>query len=143
MDAQHFDRIVKTVAAPASRRRLLRGLAALGLGSGVLGSASARARRAPGGADGSGVTVERTDAVCKGQPAISNRVCGASACQRFGCECAESVTGSKKCVNTSPFVCPSVDECNRNRDCGPRGVCIKVGACCGGSRNNLCVPSCR
>ena len=143
MDAQRFDRIAKSFAARASRRRLLRGLAALGLGSGVLGPSGVGARRAPGGADGSGATIEATDPTCKGQPAFSNKVCSFNPCGGGGtCNCAESVSGSKKCVILGGFVCPPVDECDRNRDCGPGQVCIKVGACCNGSRNNLCVAAC-
>ena len=141
MDAERFDRIAKTFAARASRRRLMGGLAVLGAGSGVLGPRRAGARRAAGGADGSGVTSEGTDRVCKGHRAASNTRCSAKECAP-GCFCAESVSGHKKCVDFTTFSCPPVDECDRTRDCAPGLVCIKVGGCCDSSRNNVCLPSC-
>jgi hypothetical protein len=140
MDAERFDRIAKSLAARASRRRLLRGLAAVGLGSGVLGPNGAGARRAPGGADG--VTIEATDKVCKGQPAFSNKLCPVSPCGGDTCFCGVSVSGHKKCVDLSGLGdCPTEVQCDRNRDCGPGQVCIKFGGCCG-TRNNLCAPAC-
>jgi hypothetical protein len=138
MDAQRFDRIARTFAVRASRRWLLRALAALGLGSGVLGPSRAGARRAPGGADGSGTTIEATDPICKDQRAITNKVCPTSPCGN-GCLCAESVHGSKKCAFFGAVQCPTVDECDRNSDCSPGLVCFKVAGCCH-SRKNLCLP---
>ena len=141
MDAQTFDRLTTTLAARASRRGLLRGLTALGVGSVLLGPAAAGARRAPGGADGNGATIEATDYVCKGKPAFSNKVCTVSTCGG-NCLCGVSVSGARKCVDLdSVNNCPLVNECDRNRDCGPGAVCVQMGACCG-TRANLCVPSC-
>jgi hypothetical protein len=141
MDAERFDRIAKTFAARASRRWLLRGLAALGLGSGLLDPGRAGARRAPGGSAGSEATIAATDPTCAGQAAITNKACPASSCSTVGsCFCAESVSGSKKCV--SLIQCPTVDQCDSNRHCDSGQVCIKFGGCCGGSRKNACVRHC-
>jgi hypothetical protein len=141
MDAERFDQIAKTFAARFSRRRLVCGLAALGLSSGLLGPSRVGARRAPGGSDGSGATIEGTDPTCRGKPAITNRACPASSCSTVNsCFCAESVSGRKKCV--SLIACPTVDQCDRSRDCDPGHVCIKFGGCCGGSRQNACVLNC-
>ena len=142
MDAQGFDRLTRTFASRASRRGLMRGLAAPGAG-GVLIPRRAAARRAPGGADVSGPTTEGTDATCQGRRAVNNKSCAANLCVNSSCACAVSVTGDKKCVNfAKPFVCPAADECDRTRDCATGEICVKVGGCCDGRKFNQCVPHC-
>ena len=141
MDAQRFDRITRMFAARASRRGLMRGLAALSVG-GMLGPSRGAARRAEAVSDRSGPSIERTDAICKGKPAMSNQLCPFTACGTgTDCECVVSVNGDKKCVVTGGVDCPSEDECDRNRDCAPGLGCFKVAGCCD-SRNNLCLPAC-
>jgi hypothetical protein len=144
MDAQRFDRIAKSLAARASRRRLVGGLAALGaVGGGVLAPERAGAQGGPGLPDGSGVTTEATDPSCTGKPAISNRACVRSQCGgSAACGCIENVKGAKKCANLSMVRCPEQDECGRTRGCGGGEVCVKIGGCCAGSRRNVCVPLC-
>jgi hypothetical protein len=142
VDVQRFDRLTRSFAAPASRRGLMRGLAALGVGSAVLGPSGARARRAPLVADRSGPSSEGTDAICKGKPAISNKSCSFTACGT-NCACAVSTSGKKKCVQFSGGItCPIEDECNRSGDCAAGEVCIKVGKCCEGRKFNQCASQC-
>jgi hypothetical protein len=140
MDAQRFDRITKTFAARVSRRGLMRGLAALSVG-GLSVPSRAGARRAPAVSNGSGPSIERTDALCKGRPAMSNKLCPFAACGT-DCECAMSVNGDKKCVVTGGVSCPSEDECDRNRDCAAGEFCIKVGGCCTNPQFNQCLLRC-
>ena len=141
MDAQRFDRITRMFAARASRRGLMRGLAALSVG-GMLGPSRGAARRAEAVSDRSGPSIERTDAICKGKPAMSNQLCPFTACGTgTDCECVVSVNGDKKCVVTGGVDCPSEDECDRNRDCAAGEVCSRVGGCCGG-RKNQCLSRC-
>src|SRR5215212_7892692 len=99
MDAQRFDRITRMFAARASRRGLMRGLAALSVG-GMLGPSRAAARRAEAVSDRSGPSIQRTDAICKGKPAMSNQLCPPFTACGTGtdCECVVSVNGDKKCV---------------------------------------------
>ena len=102
-----------------------------------------QARQAPSGASRSGAISERTDAGCHDNRAISNTSCVTIGCVKSGCVCAVSAKGDKKCVNFGgSVVCPTVDECNRNRDCATGEVCVKVGGCCGGQKFNQCVPHC-
>ncbi|MDQ3695224.1 MAG: hypothetical protein M3464_16575 [Chloroflexota bacterium] len=129
---QNFDRLAKTLAAGATRRRvgraLVGGLAALGVAA--LG-------REPAGA--------ATDRACKGKPAISNNRCpeNAQGCTNDPrCFCAITVAGDKRCVNLANEQCPEVDECDSGKDCRRGQVCIQVAGCCG-RRRNLCVRRCR
>ena len=81
-------------------------------------------------------------------PAIDNRnVCTTAAyCgdddSGFPCVCAKDANGESRCVDITNAYCPEKDQCDSNGDCGRLRVCIKVGACCRGSRKNLCVPKC-
>lgn len=88
-----------------------------------------------------------TDQVCRNKPAISNKRCPGTAVDcsptNSRCECTKTVNGDKRCVDYTGTVCPSRDECDRNRDCRRGEVCAQVGGCCGSPRRNLCVPLCR
>jgi hypothetical protein len=80
---------------------------------------------------------------CEDRPAISNRRCPESPCGACpGCFCARTVSGRKRCLYFNEAGCPPTDQCDRNSDCPGDEVCIRVGGCCGGSPNNLCVPPC-
>src|SRR5215218_7173201 len=50
--------------------------------------------------------------------------------------------GDKKCVDLRTAHCPTVDECDGDRDCPAGAVCVKVGACCGNTRRNACFRQC-
>jgi len=141
MEFERFDRLTRTFAGSASRRGVMRGLAALGVGS-VLGPSRAGAQRASGISDQSGPTIEGIDESCKGNHAISNKSCTTNPCTS-DCVCAVSSGGDKKCVRIGGGItCPVADECDRNRDCGTGEVCIKVGGCCNGRKFNQCLPHC-
>ena len=145
MDAERFDRIAKSLAASASRRRLLGGLAALAaVGRGTLGPEDAGAQDVPGLPDGSGPTTQATDPTCKGEPAFNNRICPANRCTaNANCFCGESAGGNKRCVKVArDQFCPQRDQCDRNRHCGKGEACMKVGACCGHPERNFCLPLC-
>ena len=144
MDAERFDRITKALAAGASRRRLVGGLAALGLG-GALAPERAGAQETPLLLDRSGPITQASDPRCKGERALNNVICTANTCARNpDCFCAETVNGEKKCVKIRETQrCPRRDQCDRNRDCGEGEACVKVGGCCGRSERNLCLPLCR
>ena len=90
--------------------------------------------------------VAATERVCRNRPAISNRRCPEeSFCrQREGqtCQCAKTTEGDRRCVDITDAQCPTRDECDRSSDCRRGEVCIEVGACCEGSRRNLCVRPC-
>jgi hypothetical protein len=142
MNGTRFDSLVRTLSTTRTRRGLMRGLAAFSVG-GVLAPNRAAARPVPGGADVNGPTTEGTDTTCKGSRAVNNKTCTANLCVNSSCNCAVSVTGDKKCVSfAKPFVCPTVDECDRTRDCATGEVCVKVGGCCDGRKFNQCVPHC-
>jgi hypothetical protein len=89
-----------------------------------------------------------TDRRCKGKKTISNRRCpeGESVCrQREGqiCRCAKTAEGDTRCVDLTDEHCPTQDECDRSKDCPGSQLCIQIGACCEGSKRNLCVRPCR
>jgi hypothetical protein len=86
--------------------------------------------------------------VCRDKQAISDKKCPAGSavdCSPTNdrCECTKTVNGDTRCVDYTDTQCPRRDECDRNRDCRRGEVCARVGACCGGSKRNLCVPLCR
>ena len=145
MDGERFDRIAKSLAASASRRRLVGGLAALmAVGRGTLGPEDAGAQDVPGLPDGSGPTTQATDPRCKGEKAINNKICPGNRCtSKPGCFCNEDVRGNNRCANLNNARCPTRDECDRNRDCPEGEACFKVGGCCGHRRLNGCAPLCR
>jgi hypothetical protein len=131
-----FDEMTRALTVGPSRRQALRlmaggALAAL-FGWGV-------------GVDEVGaIETRRTDRSCRDKPAISNTVC-----PRFRkcrgknfCTCARTVGGDKKCVDLRSAHCPTVDECDGDRDCPAGAVCVKVGACCGNTRRNACFRQC-
>jgi hypothetical protein len=132
-----FDEMSRALAAEMpSRRRALRLLT-----GGTLGALFGWGV----GVDEVGaVEVMRTDKSCADKPAISNR-----RCPRFHkcrdsnfCTCARTVGGDKKCIDLRSAHCPTVDECDGNRDCPSGAVCVKVGACCGNERRNACFRQC-
>jgi len=132
-----FDELTQTLTLePPSRRQALRllaggALAALfGLGIGI--------------DEAGAVGVRRTDETCAGKPAISNRVCPRfRQCRgRPFCTCARTVGGDKKCIDLRFAHCPTVDECDGDRDCPASAVCVKTGACCGNTRRNACFRQC-
>jgi hypothetical protein len=97
------------------------------------------------------VVIDEAEAVterrCKRKPAISNERCPSerSICrdrQNQTCACARTVEGDTRCVDITDEECPTTDECDRSRDCPGNQYCIQVGACCEGSRRNLCVRPC-
>src|SRR5918998_377129 len=109
MDAERFDRIARSLARRASRRRLVGGLAALGLG-GVLAPASVGAQEPPGLPDGSGATTAANDPSCQGEPVINNRTCPENSCRgTIDCACAQTVSGDKRCVKIAGEMCPERD----------------------------------
>ena len=132
-----FDEMTQTLTfGPPSRRQALRLLAggtlAALFGWGV-------------GVDAAGaVEVRRTDQSCVGKPAISNTVCPRfRKCRgKFFCTCARTVGGDKKCIDLRSAHCPTVDECDGDRDCPSGAVCVKTGACCGNDRRNACFRQC-
>ena len=86
------------------------------------------------------------DRVCRNKQVISNKRCGGDiVCSPTNprCQCTRTVNGDVRCVDYTDTLCPATDECDRNRDCSRGEVCAKVGACCEGSRRNLCVRLCR
>jgi hypothetical protein len=89
-----------------------------------------------------------TERKCRGKAAISNRRCPGEegVCRQREdqiCNCAKTVEGDTRCVDITNENCPATDECDRSRDCPGSQLCIEVGACCEGSRRNLCVRPCR
>ena len=144
MDAEHFDRFTKALAALASRRRLVGGLVALGaLGGSVLGSGRAGAQDTPLVLDARGPTTQASDPTCQGEPAFNNRICPPNRCAAAGSFCGEAADGNKRCVKVArDQYCPRRDQCDRNRGCRSGEACMKVGACCGHPTRNLCLPLC-
>ena len=130
-----FDEMTKAFTVGPSRRQALRLLAGGALGA-LFGWGV--------GVDEAGaVEVRRTDRSCRDKPAISNTVCPRfRTCRRRFCTCARAVGGDKKCVDLRTAHCPTVDECDGNRDCPAGAVCVKVGACCGNTRRNACWRQC-
>jgi hypothetical protein len=80
---------------------------------------------------------------CAGRPSVNNTGCPETNCggNRF-CFCATTVANVKTCVNFRNEVCPTRDQCDRNRDCRSGEVCIQIGGCCGRPRRNLCIRRC-
>ena len=132
-----FDELTKTLTVgPPSRRQALRLLAGgalatvFGWGVGVEGASAA-------------IEAERTDRSCADKAAISNTRCPRFRhCRRDFCACARTVGGDKKCVDLRSGHCPTIDECDGDRDCPSGAVCVKVGACCGNTRRNACFRQC-
>jgi hypothetical protein len=90
------------------------------------------------------VEASRTEKSCADKRAISNKTCPRprKCGGRFNCTCARTVGGDKKCIDLRSAHCPTVDECDGNRDCPSGAVCVKVGACCGNERRNACFRQC-
>lgn len=144
---QLFDELSRGLASGAiSRRRALKLAGAAIVGStgllslfpGVAGAQSVvmYGRTVTAGAIGQGLCAED-------EPGVSNRQCRPNQCGgRVNCFCAETVNGTKRCVDLRNARCPERDECDRNRGCAQGEVCIKVGGCCGRPRRNLCVSPC-
>ena len=132
-----FDELAQTFTfAPPSRRQ------ALGLLAG--GALAALFGWGVGVDEAGAVGVRRTDQTCAGKPAISNKVCPRfRKCRgEFFCTCARTVGGDKKCIDLRSAHCPTVDECDGDRDCPSGAVCVKTGACCGNDRRNSCFRQC-
>ena len=131
-----FDELTRTLTfGPPSRRQALRLLAGGALAA-VFGWGA-------GAGEAGAVEATRTDQSCVGEPAISNTVCPRfRSCRRRFCSCARTVGGDKKCVDLRSAHCPTVDECDGDRDCPSGAVCVKVGACCGNTRRNACFRQC-
>jgi hypothetical protein len=132
-----FDEMARALAAGPSRRQAL-GLLAGGALAALFGWGA--------GVDEAGaVEARRTDQSCAGKRAVSNKRCPRrfSRCGgRFFCTCARTVGGDKKCVDLRRVHCPTVDECDGDRDCPASAVCVKAGACCGNTRRQACIPQC-
>ena len=143
MDDERFDRIARSLAEGASRRRVVRGLAAgaFAVGAAALARGRASAQAILDGIDGEAVGPEDVDPTCKNERAINNRTCPFNQCVKRFCVCAENVNGSNKCVNLRRERCPTRDECDRVRNCREGETCIKTGGCCPG-QFNACVPRC-
>jgi hypothetical protein len=132
-----FDEMTQTLAVEMpSRRRALKLLAG--------GALAALAGWGIGVKEAEGVEALRTARSCVDKPAISNR-----SCPRFHrcggkefCTCARTVDGDKKCIDLRSAHCPTIDECDSDRDCGSGGVCVETGACCGNERRNACFRRC-
>ena len=133
-----FDELTETLTfGPPSRRQALRLLAG--------GALAALFGWGVGVDEAGAVETRRTDQSCAGKPAVSNRRCPRrlSRCGgRLFCTCARTVGGDKKCVDLRRVHCPTVDECDADRDCPASAVCVKAGACCGNTRRQACIPQC-
>lgn len=131
-----FDELSRTLTfGPPSRRQALRLLAG--------GTLAAVFGWGAGADEAAAIEARRTDGSCAGEAAISNTVCPRiRTCRRGFCACARTVGGDKKCVDLRYAHCPSVDECDGDRDCPASAVCVKVGACCGNTRRNACWRQC-
>ena len=138
MEEQCFDDLARCLDdGTVSRRRALKllaggALAALAAGWGI------------GVKEADAVEVAADNLTCADKPAISNR-----SCPRFHrcggknfCTCARTVDGDKKCIDLRTAHCPTIDECDSDRDCGSGRVCVQVGACCGNERRNACWRRC-
>jgi hypothetical protein len=129
-----FDEAAKGLAASTiSRRRALKLAGSALLSGGLLalfpGVASAQ------------VSVQRRG--CARKRTINNMRCPSTTCGgNINCNCATTVSGEKRCVNLRNAVCPSQDECDRDRDCARGEVCLRVGGCCGHPARNDCRPLC-
>jgi len=129
-----FDEMTRALTVGPTRRQ------ALGL---IAGSALAALFGWGVGVEEAGaLETRRTDGSCRGKPAVSNRFCRISRCRRDFCACARTVGGDKKCVDLRRVHCPTVDECDGDRDCPASAVCVKAGACCGNTRRQACIPQC-
>jgi hypothetical protein len=129
-----FDELTKGLASGT----ISRGRAMKLAGAAILGSTGLLALF-PGKAQAQGCT--------QGDPSINNHSCEPIDCGGTGtagllCVCAETVHGKNHCVPFGELECPERDQCDRNKDCPGDQLCIKVGACCSGTRRNLCIPKC-
>ena len=143
-----FDEVAKGLAdGTISRRHALKLTGSALLGGGLLalfpGVAGAQSNIVDD-VDETDPTLAASDPGCRGEPAINNRRCPLTSCGgRSNCFCATTVGGDKRCVNFRNAVCPTRDECDRNRDCASGEVCIEIGGCeCGRPRRNLCIRTC-
>ena len=137
MDDNRFDDLARTLVAGLPRRRLIRAL-----GGGLVGGLLAGwGPRAVGAA---------SDPRCPAdKPFVDNKTCdqAAAVCPSTSdtsCGCFLTVAGTRACVVTA-FTggCPKRDECDRNRDCRPGRVCVKVGGCCPKHpERNQCLQKC-
>jgi hypothetical protein len=140
-DSQLFDELSKGIAAGTiSRRRALRQAVAAVLGAALVPSLLASPAEATHRREG-----------CRGKEPISNRACPRfreTICHRTEtklCQCVRTTEGTKRCVNTTNIECEDFlegDECDSSRDCPSDSFCIQAGACCGGTRNNICARRC-
>jgi hypothetical protein len=137
---QLFDEMTRALAVEMpSRRRALKllaggALAALAAGWGI------------GVKESDAVEVARDNQTCADKPAISNRRCPRNVPRCGGknfCTCARTVDGDKKCIDLRTAHCPTIDECDSDRDCGSGRVCVETGGCCGNERRNACFRRCR
>jgi hypothetical protein len=128
-----FDEVAKGLAdGTISRGRALKLTGSALLGGGLLAMFP--------GVAGAQVSVQ---AGCAGKPSVNNKKCPETNCGgNTSCFCATTVANVKTCVNFVNEVCPTRDECDRNRDCASGEVCIKIGGCCGRPRRNLCIRRC-
>jgi hypothetical protein len=131
-----FDEMTRALTVGPSRRQALRLMAG--------GALAALFGWGVGVDEAEAVEVARTDQSCVGKPAISNTVC-----PRFRrcrgknfCTCARTVGGDKKCIDLRSAHCPTIDECDGDRDCPSGAVCVKTGACCGNEPRNACFRQC-
>ena len=136
VDGRKFDDVTKALAASTpSRRRVLGGLMGGALAS-VFGASKVVA----------GPEVNVTEPICDDRAVICSAtgeepfVCGG----RGNCFCAETISGSKRCVNAQGGItCLNRRRCDRNRDCAKGEFCINVSECedCP-RRRGVCFASC-
>jgi hypothetical protein len=129
VDPTRFDRLVKSLARPGSRRRLLAGLAAGALGLAGLRGAEAVACRMPG-------------ELCREHADCCAKLCG-----------PKDRSGRRRCACQTPADCPAPDQCHAvacaagrcaasvltgkpcdvGNACTTGTVCLADGACGGGT----------
>ena len=137
MENEHFDQIARSLAAAPSRRGVVRLLAgaAIAAGTGLLS-------RVPRTA---GAQVTPADAQCEAGPVIDRQRCRVNTCRnRADCACARTAEGEKKCVEFlfEESFCKR-RQCRRDRDCPQGELCVEIGGCCEGRRNQrICVSPC-
>jgi hypothetical protein len=138
MEVQYFDDLARGLDdGTVSRRWALKLLAG--------GALAAVAGWRIGVKESDAVEVARDNQTCADKPAISNRRCPRNVPRCGGknfCTCARTVDGDKKCIDLRTAHCPTIDECDSDRDCGSGRVCVEVGACCGHERRNACWRRC-
>jgi hypothetical protein len=160
-DHSHFDRIAKTLAAPASRRRTLRGLNFGLLGLGLPGGAVGKKRRKRQvrfnalGCVNVGNRCRNAGQCCSGICAgkKGKKRCrahdtggcrpGEGLCGQAGVSCTTSTGKDGDCAATTGNTgfCEDgggCERCTRDRDCqifgnNPTGACIVCSACPGGT----------